>query len=296
MNKLKAEIGIIGGSGLYEFFKKGKWITIKTPYGKPSDKIFLAEYKGKKIAFLPRHGRGHKISPHMINYRANIWALKKLGVKAIIAPSAVGSLQPNIKRGNFVICDDFVDRTWGRKDTFYSGPIFDDTIDSKILSVSTKSSKSQKNHSHCEGVVHVSSAFCYCDYLRKLAYNVCRKNKIRVHPKGTVVVIQGPRFSTKAESGWFTKMGWDLVNMTQYPEVVLAREAEICYLNISIVTDYDVGLVGEKGIKPVSAGEVINVFNQNIEKVKKVILEIIEKIPKNYKCKQCHKALKGAEI
>jgi len=275
----KAEIGIIGGSGFYEFFarppkpegrrwEKGKWIDVKTPYGKPSDKVFLGNYKGRKIAFLPRHGRGHKIPPHMINYRANIWAFKKLGVKFIISPAAVGSLQPNIKRGDFVICNEFIDRTSGRKDTFFDGP----------------------------KVVHISSAECYCEFLRDLAVKSCKKYKIRVHPKGTAVVIQGPRFSTHTESKWFTKMGWDVVNMTQYPEVVLTREAEICYLNISIVTDYDVGLIGEKGIKPVSIEEVIRVFGQNIEKVKKVILDIIEKIPKDYKCKQCHQALRGASV
>jgi len=262
----KAEIGIIGGSGFYEFLKHGKWIDIKTPYGKPSDKIFLGEYKNKKIAFLPRHGRGHKIPPHMINYRANIWALKSLGVKIIIAPSAVGSLQPNIKIGDFVLCDDFVDRTRGRKDTFFDGP----------------------------KVVHISAADCYCNCLRKIAGNILEKNKIRYHKSGITVVIQGPRFSTKGESKWFTQMGWDVVNMTQYPEAVLAREAEICYLNISLVTDYDVGLMGK--VKPVSIEEVIKVFNKNTEKLKKVILEIIEKISQKYYCKQCHEALKGAEI
>jgi 5'-methylthioadenosine phosphorylase len=271
----KAEIGIIGGSGFYEFLKDDRWIDVKTPYGKPSDKIFLGEYlpagrqvKAVKIAFLPRHARGHKIPPHKINYRANIWAMKELGVKIIIAPSAVGSLQAKIKRGDFVIPNEFIDRTNNREDTFFHGP----------------------------KVVHVSSADCYCDNLRKIAFNVCEKNKLRVHDNATVVVIQGPRFSTHAESKWFTKMGWDIINMTQYPEVVLAREAEICYLNISLATDYDAGLIGKKGIEPVSIGEVIKVFNKNTEKLKKVILEIIEKIPKNYYCKQCHEALKGAEV
>ena len=277
---MRAEIGIFGGSGLYEFFEKGRpasrrratasrggWIDIKTLYGKPSDKIFLTEFAGKKIAFLPRHGRKHTIPPHKIDYKANVWAFKKLGVKTIISPAAVGSLQLNIKRGDFVICDDFIDRTWGRGDTFFD-----------------------------KKTVHISAADCYCQKLRKIAIQICEKHKIRAHPKGTTVVIQGPRFSSKAESKWFTKMGWDVVNMTQYPEMVLAREAEICYLNISLVTDYDVGLVGEKGIKPVSIEEIIKVFNQNIEKVKKVILEIIQKIPKEYSCKQCHEALKGAEV
>ena len=264
----KAEIGIIGGSGFYEFFGAGKWVSVKTPYGRPSDQIFLTTFKNKKIAFLPRHGRGHKIPPHMINYRANVWALKKLGVKVIISPAAVGSLQPNIKRGDFVICDDFIDRTSGRKDTFFD----------KLK------------------VVHISSADCYCKELSKIALKVFKKNKLKAHANGTVVVIQGPRFSTKGESRWFTDMGWDVVNMTQYPEVVLAREAEICYLNISLVTDYDVGLVGKKGINPVSIEEVIKVFNRNTEKLKKIILQIIRKIPKDYHCKQCHQALKGAEV
>lgn len=265
---MKAEIGIFGGSGLYKFFDKGKWVDIKTPYGKPSDKIFLTEYKGRKIAFLPRHGRKHQFPPHKINYRANIDAFKKLGVKIIISPAAVGSLQPNIKRGDFVICDSFIDRTKKREDTFFNGP----------------------------KTVHISSADCYCEQLRKIAVSACKKNKIRVHPKGTNVVIEGPRFSSKAESKWFTKMGWDIVNMTQYPEVILAREAEICYLGIALVTDYDVGLIGEKGIKSVNIDDVIKVFSQNINRVKKVILEIINNIPKNYKCPQCHNALEGAEI
>lgn len=271
----KAEIGIIGGSGFYEFLKDGEWVDMKTPYGKPSDKIFLGEYKGKKIAFLPRHARGHKISPHKINYRANIWALKSLGVKTIIAPTAVGSLQPQIKRGDFVICNDFIDRTKARKDTFFDG-----------LTSTLGGPR----------VVHISSADCYCNDLGKIAYEVCKKNRISVHKNGTVVVIEGPRFSTKAESKWFTQMGWDVINMTQYPEVVLAREAEICYLNISLVTDYDAGLIGGKGIEPVSIKEVVKVFGENTEKLKKVILEIIAKIPKDYKCKQCHEALKGAEV
>ena len=274
MNELKAEIGIIGGSGLYEFFKDlprqqagGKWVEVKTPYGKPSDKIFLTEYKEKKIAFLPRHGRKHQFPPHKINYRANLFAFKKLGVKRIIAPAAAGSLQLNVKRGDFVVCDQFVDRTNSRKDTFFDGP----------------------------RTIHVSLADPYCPELRNIVIKACQKNKIRVHKKGTVVVIQGPRFSTRAESKWFTKMGWEVINMTQYPEAILARELEMCYVNISLITDYDVGLAGQKGIKPVTTDEVIKVFGQNIENVKKVILNMIEFIPEEQGCK-CNEALKGAKI
>jgi 5'-methylthioadenosine phosphorylase len=267
MNKLKAEIGIIGGSGLYEFFEKGKWVEVNTPYGKPSDKIFLTEYKGRKVAFLPRHGRKHQFPPHKINYRANLFAFKKLGVKRIIAPAAAGSLQLNVKRGDFVVCDQSVDRTNSRKDTFFDGP----------------------------KTVHVSLASPYCSELRKIAIKACQKNKVRVHKKGTVVVIQGPRFSTRAESKWFTKMGWEVINMTQYPEAILARELEMCYTNILLITDYDAGLTGQKAIKPVTTEEVIKVFGQNIENVKKVILNMIEFIPEKQGCK-CNEALKGAEI
>jgi len=197
-------------SGLYEFFKDGKWITMKTSYGRPSDKIFLTEFNNKKIAFLPRHGRRHQFPPHKINYRANLFAFKKLGVKRIIAPAAVGSLQPKIKRGDFVICDQYIDRTRHRKDTFFDGP----------------------------RTIHVSAADPYCPELRKIAIKACQKNKVRVHKKGTVVVIQGPRFSTRAESKWFTKMSWEVINMTQYPEVILAKELEMCYANISLATDF----------------------------------------------------------
>ncbi len=264
---MKVDVGIFGGSGLYKFFEHGKWIDVKTPYGKPSDKIFLTEYKGKKIAFLPRHGRKHQFPPHKINYQANLFAFKKLGVKRIIAPAAAGSLQPNVKRGDFVVCDQFVDRTRNRKHTFFDGP----------------------------KTVHISSADSYCPELRKIAIKACQKNKVRVHKKGAVVVIQGPRFSTRAESKWFSKMGWEVINMTQYPEAILARELEMCYVNISLITDYDVGLEGQRGIKPVTTEEVIKVFKQNTENVKKVILDMIEMMPEKQNCK-CNQALKGAEI
>lgn len=277
MNKLQAEIGIFGGSGLYEFFENlpvgktgGKWVEVKTPYGKPSDKIFWTEFKGRKIAFLPRHGRKHQFPPHKINYQANLFAFKKLGVKRIIAPAAVGSLQLNIKRGDFVVCDQFVDRTKNRKDTFFDGP----------------------------RTVHLSASDPYCPELRKIAIKACQKNKVKVHKNGTAAVIQGPRFSTRAESKWFSKMGWDVVNMTQYPEVIFAKELEMCYVNISLVTDYDVGLEGQRSLpagKPVAFAELVKVFNQNIKNVRKVILDMIEMIPEKQNCK-CSEALKGAEI
>ena len=261
----KIKIGIFGGSGFYEFLEKAEEREMDTPFGKPSAKITLGEYAGRKIAFLPRHGEKHQYPPHKIPYRANIWAFKELGVERIISPSAAGSLQPRIKPGDFVICDQFIDRTWGREDTFFDGP----------------------------KVAHISGAHPYCPELRKLAIECCQGLGIRTYEKGTAVVINGPRFSTTAESRWFSSQGWEVINMTQYPEAALAREAEICYTNISLITDFDAGLEGMPDIYPVTAEEVVRVFNENNQKVKKAIFKIIEKMPENRDC-QCGQALKNA--
>ncbi len=278
---MKVAIGIIGGSGFYEFLAGGEEISVETPYGKPSDKILIAEYQGQKIAFLARHGKKHQYPPHKINYRANLSAFKKLGVKRIIAPCAVGSLKAEIKPGDFVICDQFIDRTKNRKDTFFDGP-------ARIAT---------QNVAGGPKVAHISMVEPYCPELRKLAMKTCQKLGISCHQKGTVVIIEGPRFSTKAESNFYAKIG-DVINMTQYPEVSLARELEMCYLNISLVTDYDTGLkdVGANildSIKPVTAQEVLKTFQQNTEILKKLILEIIKKLPETRTC-PCSQALKNA--
>jgi 5'-methylthioadenosine phosphorylase len=246
----QADIGVFGGSGFYSFLNNIEEIEIDTPYGKPSDKFSLANYEGKKIAFLPRHGKTHNLPPHMIPYKANIYAMKQLGVKVILAPTASGSLQADIKPGDFVICDQFIDRTSGRKDTFFDGP-------------ETR---------------HISAAHPYCPELRKLAIEIGKAQGITIHEKGTVVVIQGPRFSTVAESRWFSKMGWEVINMTQYPECYLAREMGICYANISLITDFDAGLEGHEDIPPVTEEEVYKVFNENNEKVKKMLFDIIKNV------------------
>lgn len=246
----KVDIGVFGGSGFYSFLENVKEIEIDTPYGKPSDKISVAELEGKKIAFLPRHGKNHQYPPHKIPYKANLYAMKQLGVSKIIAPTASGSLQPNIKPGDFVVCDQFVDRTWGRNDTYFDGP-------------ETK---------------HPSPAHPYCAELRKIAIEAGKSLGITTHEKGTVVVIQGPRFSTVAESRWFGKMGWEVINMTQYPECYLARELGMCYVNISLITDFDAGLEGRDDIPPVKEEDVYKVFTENNEKVKKMLFEIIRKI------------------
>ncbi|MDI6828238.1 MAG: S-methyl-5'-thioadenosine phosphorylase [Armatimonadota bacterium] len=267
MAEARAEIGVYGGSGFYSFLDDVEEIKVETPYGAPSDLIALATVAGKRVAFLPRHGRRHQYPPHMIPYRANTYAMRKLGVSRIIAPSACGSLQPHIKPGDFVVCDQFVDRTSGRKDTFYDGPI----------------------------TTHIMGANPYCSHLRELAIDVIKSQNITCHEKGTVVVIQGPRFSTKAESSWYTKMGWEVINMTQYPEVVLARELEMCYVNISLVTDWDAGCVGMPGVEPVTAEEIIKVLEANNERVRQVILKMIERMPTG-PCDECGRALEHARL
>jgi 5'-methylthioadenosine phosphorylase len=254
-------IGLIGGSGFYKFFEGppaggSKEVLVKTKYGNPSDKITIGKIFGREVAFLPRHGREHTIPPHKINYRANIAAFKKLGVDRIIAPASVGSLRAKIKPGEIVFCDQFVDRTKNRQDTFFDGP----------------------------KVAHMEMAHPYCADLRKIAIEQAEKSSFKFHPKGTVVVIEGPRFSTTAESLWFSKMGWDVVNMTQYPEAVLAAEMGICYLNISLVTDYDVGVYAAEKTEPVSIEQVLKNFSENTEKLKTLISAIIGKIPDKHTC------------
>lgn len=262
-----AEIGVFGGSGFYSLLEEYEEIKLETPYGAPSDLVAIGNIGGKRVAFLPRHGRLHQYPPHKIPYRANIWAMKQLGVTRIIGPNAVGSLQPHIKPGHFVVCDQFVDRTSGREDTFYDGPI----------------------------TTHVSTAEPYCAKLRKLAVEIGRKQGVTVHDGGTCVVVQGPRFSTRAESSWYTKMGWDVINMTQYPECVLALEQEMCYVNIALITDYDVGLVAESDVEPVSAEEVVQVLTANNDRVRRLIFEMIERMPDTRDC-FCARALENARL
>ncbi|BDI31755.1 5'-methylthioadenosine phosphorylase [Capsulimonas corticalis] len=261
-----AEIGVFGGSGFYALSEtEPQEIAIETPYGSPSDTITLTTIAGKRVAFLPRHGRKHQLPPHKIPYRANLWAFQQLGVQRVIAPNAVGSLQAHIAPGHFVINDQFVDRTTGRADTFYDGP----------------------------QTIHVSTAHPYCPHLRTLAIQATRAQDIPVHDGGTCVIIQGPRFSTRAESEWFSRMGWDIVNMTQYPEVALARELAMCYVNISLITDYDAGVVVDSG--HVEAVDVLEILRQNTENVKRVIHAMLETIPGDRRC-DCADALKNAQM
>ncbi|AEB95510.1 MULTISPECIES: S-methyl-5'-thioadenosine phosphorylase [Metallosphaera] len=266
--KEKASIGVIGGSGLYdpEIFSNTKEIKVYTPYGEPSDLITLGTLEGKQVAFIPRHGRKHRIPPHKINYRANVWALKELGVKWVISVSAVGSLNLKYKPGDFVIPDQFIDMTKGRQYTFYDGPV----------------------------VAHVSMAEPFCNSLRKVIIQSSKKLNITAHEKGTYICIEGPRFSTRSESVvWKDVFKADVIGMTLVPEVNLACEAEMCYSTIAMITDYDVF-----ADIPVTAEEVTKVMAENTEKAKALLRETIKSLPDapdERECSCCH-SLKTALI
>jgi 5'-methylthioadenosine phosphorylase len=256
------EVGIIGGTGIYdqESFEDIKEIKVFTPFGETSDLVTVGLYKNVNVAFIPRHGRSHTIPPHKVNYRANIWALKQLGVKRIIGTTAVGSLRKDYGPGTLIIVDQFIDRTKKRLDTFYEGG----------------------------QVCHISSADPFCDQLRHFFINKAQKLGLDIKKNGTYVCVEGPRFSTRAESRLFQMWKADVVGMTLYPECVLAREAELCYVSISIVTDYDVWAEN-----PVSTKEVIEKAKESNKKIKKLIFEALPKIPKVRDC-SCGSALKDA--
>jgi 5'-methylthioadenosine phosphorylase len=260
----EADVGVFGGSGFYSFLPDVEEVEVATPYGAPSAPVTIGEVGGKRVAFLPRHGVNHELPPAQINYRANVWAMKELGVRRIIGPNASGALKAELQLGEFVVCDQFVDRTHSRKDTFYEGP----------------------------ETTHVSAADPYCPELRGILVETARELGIPVRDGGTVVVVQGPRFSTRAESKWFQDAGWHVINMTAYPEGYLARELELCYANISMVTDHDVGV---EGTPPVSHHQVIEVFTRNNEKLRELLFAAIPKIgpqPQDV----CATALEGARI
>jgi len=243
----EAEIGVFGGSGFYSFLEDAEEIKVETPYGKPAALPVVGVIGGKRVAFLPRHGRVHEFPPHRIPYRANVWVMKELGVRRILGPCASGALTAELRLGEFVICDQFIDRTWGREDTFYDST----------------------------PVTHVSAADPYCPDLRRLLVETAQELGIPVRDGGTVVVVQGPRFSTRAESEWFQRAKGNVINMTAYPEGYLARELELCYANISMVTDHDVGV---EGAEPVSHEAVIRVFQENNERLRELLFAVIPKI------------------
>jgi 5'-methylthioadenosine phosphorylase len=259
-----AEIGIIGGSGFYDssLFGSSKEVKIHTPFGAPSDLISVSEYKGINVAFLPRHGKRHTIPPHMINFRANIMALRDLGVKRIFAPSAVGSLKEDMKPGELVIPDQFIDFTKKREYTFYDGAV----------------------------VGHFSMADPFCPEMRSMVIDAAKRFGIGHHGAATYVCVEGPRFSTRAESKLFRSWGADIIGMTLVPEVNLAREAGICYTTLATITDYDVWAE-----KPVTAHEVAQTMKSNVEKVKSLLAEVIPIAAKGRGC-DCGRSIESALV
>ncbi len=260
----QAEIGMFGGTGIYDsgLLQNVSEISIDTPYGKPSDLITIGTFNDRKVAFMPRHGKKHTIPPHMINYKANIWAFKELGVKRIIAPSAVGSLKEKIKPGHFALPSQFLDFTKSRDGSF----------------------------SENGRVIHISVADPFCSELQDVILRVVKNQDITLHKNCTYVCIEGPRFSTKAESKFFRSTGADIIGMTLVPECQLAREAQICYASISTITDYDVWAE-----KPVTAKKVLETLSKNVALTKKLLTLLIDEIPKARGC-SCEKALTEAEF
>ena len=241
-----ADVAVIGGSGLYALLEDAEEHDVSTPFGPPSDPITVATVGGRRTAFLPRHGRDHRFPPHRIPYRANLWALHSIGVRQILAPCAVGGLRPDLGPGAFVVPDQLIDRTTGRVQTFYD-----------------------------EGAVHVNFADPYCAAGRLAVHKAAQQHGIAAHD-GTMVVVEGPRFSTRAESRWFTSLGGAVVNMTGHPEAVLARELAVCYTAIALVTDLDAGVEGEHGV---TQEEVFRVFGENIERLRALLLDVIPTLP-----------------
>ncbi|HKV25495.1 MAG TPA: S-methyl-5'-thioadenosine phosphorylase [Candidatus Acidoferrum sp.] len=262
----RAEIGIIGGSGLYsmEGLSATREIKLKTPFGEPSDAIVLGTLEGKRVAFLARHGRGHRILPSEINFRANVYAMKLLGVERMISVSAVGSLKEDLRPGEFLVPDQFVDRTKNRVSTFFGGGL----------------------------VAHVAFDKPACGQLAETLSDASVHCGVKVHRKGTYVCIEGPQFSTLAEAHMHQQLNFDVIGMTNVTEAKLAREAEICYATIAMITDYD---CWHPEHESVTASQIIATLTQNAENAQKVLREAVRAMPARRTCK-CGAALQHALV
>jgi 5'-methylthioadenosine phosphorylase len=248
MQALSADVGIIGGTGFYEFVDDSRELPVQTPYGAPSADISLGTVSGRRVAFLPRHGLGHALPPHRINYRANLWALRSLGVRQVLAPCAVGGLRPDVAPGDIVLPDQLVDRTSGRAQSFVEA-----------------------------GAVHVPFADPYCERLGEAV----QASGPDVRSGGTMVVVEGPRFSTRAESQHYAAQGWSLVNMTGHPEAVLARELRMCNSAIALVTDMDAGVATGEGV---GQAEVFAMFERNLDRLRDLLTKTLAGLPDPVGC------------
>jgi 5'-methylthioadenosine phosphorylase len=269
----QAEIGVIGGSGFYSFLDDVTEISVDTPYGQPSDSLFLGEIAGRRVAFLPRHGRKHHLPPHRINYRANLWALRSVGVRQVLGPCAVGGLRPEYGPGTLLVPDQMVDRTKSRAQTYYDGE--------------------QLADGRTPNVVHVSLADPYCPTGRQAAVTAARGRGWEPVDGGTLVVIEGPRFSSRAESLWHQAQGWSVVGMTGHPEATLARELELCYTSMTLVTDLDAGAESGEGV---SHEEVLAVFGANVGRLRDVLFDAVAGLPAaDARTCSCEDALGGMD-
>jgi 5'-methylthioadenosine phosphorylase len=246
---VRAEIGVIGGSGFYEFLEGAERVRVDTPFGEPSDELVIGELRGRRVAFVARHGKGHRFPPHRVPYRANLWALRSVGVRQVLAPCAVGSLRRELGPGTVVVVDQVVDRTSGRAQTVYD---------------------------ELGAVVHVGFAEPYCPRGRPVVVRAAREAGLAVEDGGTLVVVNGPRFSSRAESLWHQKAGWSVVGMTGMPEAAIARELAMCFTTVALVTDLDAGVEGESGV---THEEVLQVFAQNVEDLKAVLTDAVAGMP-----------------
>jgi len=249
----RAEIGVIGGSGFYAFLEDTETLELETPFGAPSGPFTIGTVGDRTVAFLPRHGTDHRFPPHKVPYRANLWAMKDLGVTRVFGPCAVGSLRREIPPRTFVVCDQAIDFTRSRENTFYDGP----------------------------ATTHVSFADPYCPTLRETLTKAAASQGIEHRDAGTMVVIEGPRFATRAESKMYGQLGADVIGMTQFPEMILARELELCYGTVALVTDYDVGV---DDISPVTHEEVLKVFGENIDALRDLLFAAIPEVPEERTC------------
>lgn len=254
------QIGVLGGSGLYAFLDDARAVEVDTSYGTPSEPVVVAELSGRQVAFVPRHGADHRFPPHRVPYLANLWALRSLGVRQVVAPCAVGSLQAGLGPGHLVVCDQLVDRTSGRRQTY-----------------------------HDVGAVHVPFADPYCPVGRATALRCAQQAGWAVSDGGTMVVVEGPRFSTRAESRWYAAQGWSVVGMTGHPEAVLARELALCYTSVALVTDLDAGAPGGESV---TQAEVLRVFRDNTARLRSLLAEVVAALPLERNC-PCGAALDG---
>lgn len=255
---------MIGGTGFYEFLDTAEEVFVETPFGRPSDPLVIGEVAGRRVAFVPRHGRDHRFPPHRIPYRANLWALRSVGVQQVLAPSAVGSLTAVLGPGTLVVPDQVVDQTRSRASTFYDEG----------------------------GAVHVQFADPYCPAGRSAAVDAAREAGWDLAPGGTLVIIEGPRFSTRAESRWYAGQGWTIIGMTGQPEAVLARELALCYTPVCLVTDTDAGVDEGAGV---TQDQVFAIFAENLARLRELLIQIIAGLPAERHC-PCPHALDGMKL